>query len=109
MLSARCPICSPAAGSPISSNAWCATRSDRRAAWPNWKAGSPTAAELCRRLAQFLVGDWKAAHPLQQANVVLEEKAHAPGEYEAKFFLRPHYQMEGLTVALRLVSRMPAP
>jgi type VI secretion system protein ImpC len=53
--------------------------------------------------------DWKAAHPLQEARVSLEEKPNAPGEYDAKFYLRPHYQMEGLTVALRLVSRMPAP
>jgi type VI secretion system protein ImpC len=52
--------------------------------------------------------DWKAAHPLQEAHVNLEEKPNAPGEYDAKFYLRPHYQMEGLTVALRLVSRMPA-
>jgi len=53
--------------------------------------------------------DWKAAHPLQEAHVSLEERPSAPGEYDAKFYLRPHYQMEGLTVALRLVSRMPAP
>ena len=53
--------------------------------------------------------DWKAAHPLQEARVVLEEKPNAPGQYYAKFYLRPHYQMEGLTVALRLVSRMPSP
>jgi type VI secretion system protein ImpC len=51
--------------------------------------------------------EWKAAHPLQEARVVLAEKPDAPGEYEARFFLQPHYQLEGLTVALRLVSRMP--
>jgi type VI secretion system protein ImpC len=50
--------------------------------------------------------EWKASHPLQDAQVVLDEKPDAPGEYEAKFFLRPHYQLEGLTVALRLVSRV---
>jgi type VI secretion system protein ImpC len=52
--------------------------------------------------------EWKAAHPLEDARVELEEKEGAPGRYEAKFFLRPHYQLEGLTVALRLVSRLPA-
>jgi len=25
-----------------------------------------------------------------------------------KFFLRPHYQLEGLTVSLRLVSKLPS-
>ncbi len=53
--------------------------------------------------------EWKAAHPLEAGAVVIEEVADKPGHYEAKFFLRPHYQLEGLTVALRLVSRMPAP
>jgi type VI secretion system protein ImpC len=40
--------------------------------------------------------------------VVIDDKEGMPGQYEAKFFLRPHYQLEGLTVALRLVSRLPA-
>ena len=31
-----------------------------------------------------------------------------PGYYSAKFFLRPHYQLEGLTVSLRLVSKLPS-
>jgi len=31
-----------------------------------------------------------------------------PGYYSAKFFLRPHYQLEGLTVALSLVSKLPS-
>ena len=31
-----------------------------------------------------------------------------PGYYAAKFFLRPHYQLEGLTVSLRLVSKLPS-
>ncbi|MFN5901255.1 MAG: hypothetical protein ACK48Y_27265, partial [Planctomyces sp.] len=28
--------------------------------------------------------------------------------YSSKFFLRPHYQLEGLTVSLRLVSKLPS-
>ncbi|MGA4815874.1 hypothetical protein ACPA9J_15100 [Pseudomonas aeruginosa] len=31
-----------------------------------------------------------------------------PGYYNSKFFLRPHYQLEGLTVSLRLVSKLPS-
>jgi type VI secretion system protein ImpC len=31
-----------------------------------------------------------------------------PGYYSSKFFLRPHYQLEGLTVSLRLVSKLPS-
>ena len=52
---------------------------------------------------------WKATHPLEDASVVLEEREGVPGQYEARFFLRPHYQLEGLTVMLRLLSRVPAP
>ena len=50
---------------------------------------------------------WKATHPLAAGKVVIEENEENPGYYSAKFFLRPHYQLEGLTVSLRLVSRMP--
>jgi type VI secretion system protein ImpC len=51
--------------------------------------------------------EWKAAHPLQEGQVVLDEKDDKPGHYDAKFFLRPHYQLEGVTTMLRLVSRLP--
>ncbi len=52
--------------------------------------------------------DWKASHPLVEARVALEARDDAPGSYEARFFLRPHYQLEGMTAVLRLVSRVPA-
>jgi type VI secretion system protein ImpC len=51
--------------------------------------------------------DTKATQPLAEGKVVVEENEENPGYYSAKFFLRPHYQLEGLTVSLRLVSRMP--
>lgn len=50
--------------------------------------------------------EWKAAHPLAAAEVVVEEREGAPGQYEARFFLRPHYQLEGMSVTMRLVSRL---
>jgi len=40
--------------------------------------------------------------------VVVDEIEGNPGYYSAKFFLRPHYQLEGLTVSLRLVSTLPS-
>jgi len=51
--------------------------------------------------------DTKARKPLADAQVVVEEVEGNPGYYTSKFFLRPHYQLEGLTVSLRLVSRLP--
>jgi type VI secretion system protein ImpC len=50
----------------------------------------------------------KARKPLAGAEVVVEEDESNPGYYGAKFFLRPHYQLEGLTVSLRLVSKLPS-
>jgi len=51
--------------------------------------------------------EYKATHPLADGRVEVEENEENPGYYSAKFYLRPHYQLEGLTVSLRLVSRMP--
>jgi len=50
----------------------------------------------------------KAKRPLGAAEVVVEEVEGNPGYYRSKFFLRPHYQLEGLTVSLRLVSKLPS-
>ncbi|MBU6246119.1 MAG: type VI secretion system contractile sheath large subunit [Xanthomonadaceae bacterium] len=50
----------------------------------------------------------KARKPLSAAEVVVEEVEGAPGYYTSKFYLKPHYQLEGLTVSLRLVSRLPS-
>jgi type VI secretion system protein ImpC len=50
----------------------------------------------------------KARRPLAGAEVVVEEVEGNPGYYSSKFYLRPHYQLEGLTVSLRLTSRLPS-
>ena len=50
----------------------------------------------------------KARKPLAAAEVLVEEIEGNPGYYTSKFFLRPHYQLEGLTVSLRLVSKLPS-
>ncbi len=66
-------------------------------------------------ITQYVDGDpahsseeTKAEKPLAAAEVVVEEVEGNPGYYSAKFFLRPHYQLEGLTVSLRLVSKLPS-
>ena len=52
--------------------------------------------------------DTKARKPLADAEVVVEEVEGNPGYYSSRFYLRPHYQLEGLTVSLRLVSKLPS-
>ncbi len=66
-------------------------------------------------IVQYVDGDpahssesTKARKPLAAAEVVVEEVEGNPGYYSSKFFLRPHYQLEGLTVSLRLVSKLPS-
>jgi type VI secretion system protein ImpC len=66
-------------------------------------------------IVQYVDGDpahssesTKASKPLAAAEVVVEEIEGNPGYYSSKFFLRPHYQLEGLTVSLRLVSKLPS-
>ena len=52
--------------------------------------------------------DQKARQPLAAAEVEVTEDPENPGMYSAKFFLRPHYQLEGTNVSLRLVSKLPS-
>ena len=50
----------------------------------------------------------KARKPLSKAEVVVTANEDDPGYYAATFYLRPHYQLEGLTASLRLVSKLPS-
>ena len=70
---------------------------------------------LSNWILQYVDGDpanssetTKAKKPLAAAEVVVEEVEGNPGYYTSKFYLRPHYQLEGLTVSLRLVSKLPS-
>jgi type VI secretion system protein ImpC len=51
----------------------------------------------------------KARCPLREARVDVTEVPGKPGVYRAVAFLRPHFQLEELTVSLRLVADLPAP
>jgi len=50
----------------------------------------------------------KSEFPLAAASVTVESVPGNPGYYTSKFFLRPHFQLEGLTVSLRLVTKLPS-
>jgi len=49
----------------------------------------------------------KAEKPLAAAEVAVQADPENPGYYRAQFFLRPHFQLEGVNISLRLVSRLP--
>jgi type VI secretion system protein ImpC len=77
---------------------------------------SRTEAEafLNRWITRYVVPDdtasieAKARAPLREARVDVSEIPGKPGCYRAVAFLRPHFQLEELTVSLRLVADLPA-
>lgn len=64
-------------------------------------------------LAQYVVMDdsasqeVKAQYPLREAAVQVSEVPGRPGVYRAVTFLRPHFQLDELSVSLRLVAELP--
>jgi type VI secretion system protein ImpC len=50
----------------------------------------------------------KAQFPLREARIEVAEVKGKPGCYKAVAFLRPHFQLDELTVSLRLVAELPA-
>ncbi len=50
----------------------------------------------------------KAQFPLREANVQVSEVPGRPGVYRAVAFLRPHFQLDELSVSLRLVAELPS-
>ncbi len=85
------------------------------------KVGSYKEREPLRRWLQEWITDYvdgdplnsseeiKARKPLSDARIDVFEDEENPGYYSAKFYLRPHFQLEGMDIGLSLVSRLPAP
>jgi type VI secretion system protein ImpC len=51
--------------------------------------------------------DTKAKYPLREARVEVVDDKSKPGVFKAVAFLRPHFQLEELSVSLRLVAELP--
>ena len=49
----------------------------------------------------------KAKYPLREARVDVSEVPGRPGHFRATAFVRPHFQLDELTVSLRLVAELP--
>ena len=50
----------------------------------------------------------KAKKPLAGAKVEVVEDEENPGYYMGKFYLKPHFQLEGMDVGMSLVSKLPS-
>jgi len=68
---------------------------------------------LNRWIAQYVLLDdnatqeLKAQFPLREASIQVTEVPGKPGAYRAVAFLRPHFQLDELSVSLRLVAELP--
>src|SRR5450432_3295236 len=51
---------------------------------------------------------YKAQRPLREAAIQVVDVPGKPGAYRAVAFLRPHFQLDELSVSLRLVAELPA-
>ncbi|CAM2067566.1 type VI secretion system contractile sheath large subunit [Sulfidibacter corallicola] len=52
--------------------------------------------------------DLKARRPLKDAKIIVSDIEESPGWYSVEMFIRPHFQMEGMSVDMSLVSKMPS-
>ena len=64
---------------------------------------------VCRRRS----GEFDASRPRRASRwrprkVEVFEDEENPGYYAATFYLRPHFQLEGMDIGMSLVSRLPA-
>ena len=82
------------------------------------KIGSFMSREQCEQFLNQWISNYvllddlasqeqKAKFPLRDARIEVSEIAGKPGAYNAVAYLRPHFQLDELTVSLRLVARLP--
>lgn len=82
------------------------------------KIGSFTSRTECEEFLQKWINQYvvasdnagpetKARYPLREAKVDVIEVPGFPGTYRAIAWLKPHFQLEGLTMSLRLVADLP--
>lgn len=75
---------------------------------------SSVEAFLNQWISQYVLLDDNASHeakaqyPLREATIEVAETPGRPGVYRAVAFLRPHFQLDELSVSLRLVTELPA-
>jgi type VI secretion system protein ImpC len=83
------------------------------------KIGSFMSREQCEQFLNQWISNYvllddlatqeqKAKFPLREARIEVSEIAGKPGAYTAVAYLRPHFQLDELTVSLRLVAKLPA-
>ncbi len=79
----------------------------------SFASASNVQSHLQRWIDQYVTADdsasqeTKAQFPLREASVEVSEVPGRPGVYRAVSFIRPHFQLDELSVSLRLVAELP--
>lgn len=79
----------------------------------SFASASNVESYLQRWVDQYVTADdsasqeTKAQFPLREASVEVAEVPGRPGVYRAVSFIRPHFQLDELSVSLRLVAELP--
>ena len=79
----------------------------------SFASASNVQSYLQRWIDQYVTADdsasqeTKAQFPLREASVEVSEVPGRPGVYRAVSFIRPHFQLDELSVSLRLVAELP--
>jgi len=103
-----CRTCSRAAVLRTTSSAWCATSGFVHGARGHAALPAQLDPGLCARRSILGGRELEGAQAAAAAEVKVEEIEGNPGFYAATFHLRPHYQLEGVNVSMRLVSKLPS-
>jgi type VI secretion system protein ImpC len=70
---------------------------------------------LNRWIATYTIGtddsgpEMKSKYPLRESRIDLVSVPGRPGSFRAVVFVRPHFQLEDLSVSIRLVANLPEP
>ncbi len=79
----------------------------------SFASASNVQSHLQRWIDQYVTADdsasqeTKAQFPLREASIEVSEVPGRPGVYRAVSFIRPHFQLDELSVSLRLVAELP--
>ena len=84
----------------------------------DWVGGTREAPQLQMDLTNWIMQyvdgapdtsseETKAKLPLKDAKIEIIADEENPGYYKGKFLFVPHYQLEGMDIALSMVSRLP--
>ncbi len=79
----------------------------------SFASASHVQSHLQRWIDQYVTADdsasqeTKAQFPLREASIEVSEVPGRPGVYRAVSFIRPHFQLDELSVSLRLVAELP--